>query len=112
MKKRFILLILSVLFVSSCDDFFYPDLIDGSYIYGISDCDCKSIDTVEVVEVIENDYTKAYTKASPSVGVVYVSYEESKYQIITGTIYKEAEDGYYMITSVVDNEKAPKMRLY
>ena len=62
MKKRFILLILSVLFVSSCDDFFYPDLIDGSYIYGISDCDCKSIDTVEVVEVIENDYTKAYTK--------------------------------------------------
>lgn len=111
MKKRFILLILSVLFVSSCDDFFYPDLIDGSYIYGISDCDCKSIDTVEVVEVIENDYTKAYTKASPSVGVVYVSYEESKYQIITGTIYKEAEDGYYMITSVVDNEKAPKYEI-
>ena len=83
--RKFIVLLLSALFVSSCDDFFYKDFFDGSYIYASTDCECKSVDTVEVVEVIENDYTKVYAKVSPAVGVVYVLYEENKYQILTGT---------------------------
>ncbi|HHU27657.1 TPA: serine protease [bacterium] len=103
--RKFIVLLLSALFVSSCDDFFYKDFFDGSYIYASTDCECKSVDTVEVVEVIENDYTKVYAKVSPAVGVVYVLYEENKYQILTGTIFKEDEDGYYMITSLINDEQ-------
>jgi serine protease Do len=94
MKKKllvFLALLVSITLVS-CDSFYYVS----------SEFKCTSIDTVDVVENITNDYTKVYDMVSPSVGMVYIFNTNQQYSILSGTIFKKTSDGYYMVTSLIE----------
>lgn len=93
MKKKLLTFgILSLLVISGCESFFYVS----------SDFQCETVETTKTVYTIENTYTQVYDLVHGSVGTVYAYTSSGEVKVYTGTIIKEASDGYYFITSYLD----------